>query len=174
MHLDIHETTREEHPTLEALLQLYAYDFSDALTLDVSEQGRYLVPSLAPYGADPGAHAFLVRADGAYAGFALLQARSYLTGASGVHDMAEFFVLRRFRRHGIGAGVATRLFDRFPGPWEIRQRRENTMATAFWRRVLDHYTGGAFAEELLDDARWRGPVQRFDSRARAGSVGATD
>jgi len=29
--------------------------------------------------------------------------------------------MRKYRRHGIGQDVAIRMFDRFPGPWELFQ-----------------------------------------------------
>jgi hypothetical protein len=43
----------------------------------------------------------------------------------------------------------------------VRQKKQNQAATAFWRRVIGRYA--RFDEELLDDERWRGPVQRFDT-----------
>ena len=46
----------------------------------------------------------------------------------------------------------------------MRQKDENARAIAFWRRVIDRYTGGRFEEDAIDDERWRGPVQRFDNR----------
>ena len=90
-----------------------------------------------------------------------MEERSRLTGDLAVRDMAEFFVMRRFRRHGVGEQAAGWLFDRFPGPWEVRQKKENQPATAFWRRAIGRYTDGRFDEEELDDERWRGPPQRF-------------
>jgi hypothetical protein len=47
----------------------------------------------------------------------------------------------------------------------VREKTENLAATAFWRRVIGRYTGGRFEEVVLDDERWRGPVQRLDSSA---------
>ena len=85
---------------------------------------------------------------------------------AGAFDMAEFFVMRRYRRKGVGAAAATAAFDRFKGPWEIRQRRENVAATAFWRRVIGGYTGGKFDEVHWDNAAWTGPVQTFTTFSR--------
>ena len=115
------------------------------------------------YWAEPGRHPFLIRVDGKLAGFALVNARSRLTGDDGVHDLAEFFVLRRYRRRGVGERAAAWLFERFRGRWEVRQKPENLAATAFWRRVIGRHTGERFEDVLWDDERWRGPVQRFES-----------
>jgi hypothetical protein len=46
----------------------------------------------------------------------------------------------------VGARAAAALFDRFAGPWEVRVLRRNTAALAFWRKVIDRYTGGAYTE----------------------------
>jgi predicted acetyltransferase len=152
-----------ERERLQALFELYAYDLSDILGIDVGDDGRFRTPPLDAYWSDPERHAFSIRVDDKLAGFALVVGRSRLTGDKAVCDMAEFFVMRRFRRHGVGEHAAGSLFDRFLGPWEVRQKAENHLATAFWRRAIGRYTGGRFEELLIDDERWRGPVQRFDS-----------
>ena len=155
MDVQITPAAAEDHKVLAALLQLYVYDFSEMLGLDVD--GRYRGPPIE------GRDAFLVRVDGKLAGLALHAAKSRLTGEEGVHDVAEFFVLPRYRRTGVGEHAARWLFDRFRGRWEVRQKTENARALAFWRRVIDRYTGGRFEEEVIADERWQGPVQRFDN-----------
>ena len=165
MDLTLAPATPADEPRLSALFELYVYDFSEFLGLDIGDDGRFRVPSLASYFVDPERHAFLAHVDGKLAGFALVSERSRLTDKGGVFDMAEFFVLRKFRRSGVGQTMAGAVFDRFLGPWEIRQRHENVHATAFWRRVIGRRVGGAWREESWEDARWRGMVQRFESKA---------
>jgi predicted acetyltransferase len=165
MNVQVTAATPEDKERLAALLELYVYDLSDILGIDVGADGRFRVPPLDAYWTDPRRHAFLVRVDDRLAGVALVHQRSRLSGDEGVSDMAEFFVLRKFRRHGVGERVATWLFDRFRGPWEVREKAENHAGTAFWRRAIGRYTNGRFQEMTLDDERWRGPVQCFDSSA---------
>jgi len=107
------------------------------------------------------------------AGFAPVSARTLLPKSAGGHDLAEFFVLRAYRRRGVGATAARQLFDRFPGRWEVRELAENAPAIASWRRVIDGYTGGDWREHVLDDNRWCGPVQVFDSRRGDGAPPST-
>ena len=156
----------DDRARVEALYELYVYDFSEFLGLDVAEDGRFHGPSIASFFTELDRHALLFRADGLIVGFALVVESSRLTGEPGVCDVAEFFVLRRHRRSGIGEQAARWMFDRFPGRWEVRQKTENPTATAFWRRVIGRYTSDRFEEIELDDDRWRGPVQRFDTRRR--------
>lgn len=161
------ELASAERTPLESLLQLYVHDLSALIAVDIGDDGRFPTPPVDPWFSDPRNHAFLVHADGKLAGFALVQQRSRLNGDESITDLAEFFVLRKFRGQKIGERAAGMLFDRFPGLWEVRQRKQNQPATAFWRRTIGRYTRGTFTEELLDDERWRGPVQRFESRKRS-------
>jgi predicted acetyltransferase len=154
----------DEQRLLGALFELYAYDFSEILGLDVGDDGHFRTPPLDAYWIDPWRHAFLIRVDERLAGFALVHERSRLTGDEGVHDMAEFFVMRRYRRHGVGEHAARWLFAQFHGKWEVRQKAENHAATAFWRRAIGRYTSGQLEERVWNDERWQGPVQRFESR----------
>jgi predicted acetyltransferase len=153
----------DDEARLRALFELYVYDFSELLPLDVRDDGRFATPPLDRHLADGRGHSFLFRSAGKLAGFALVSPRSYFDGDEGVHDLAEFFVMRRYRRHGLGARAAAAVFDQFNGRWEVRQKRENVAAIAFWRRVIGDYTGGRFEDGERDDERWRGAVQRFDN-----------
>jgi predicted acetyltransferase len=153
--------TADERGVLANLMQLYVYDWSEILPLDVAPDGRYADHSIDAYWQDEWRHPFLLRVDGALAGFAMVAGRSRLTGQAGTHDMAEFFVMRRYRRRGVGLAAARAAFDRFPGPWEIRQRPDAAAATAFWRRAVAQYTAGAYREVAWNDDAWTGPVQFF-------------
>jgi predicted acetyltransferase len=157
----------QEQPALEQLMQLYCYDWSEQMPLDPRDDGRFAGVDLAPYWVDDWRHPFLLRVDGSLGGFALILGRSRLTGAEGTFDMAEFFVLRRHRRRGVGLAAARAAFDHFRGPWELRQRDENAAATTFWRRAIGDYTGGCFREERHETPEWKGLVQRFSTAERA-------
>ena len=150
-----------EQEILRRLIDLYAYDFSEALGLDVRDDGRFPFRELGPFWTDDWRHPFFGWVDDRLAGFALVEDRSRLDGAVGVHDMAEFFVMRKYRRRGVGERIARSIFDRFPGRWEVRQRPENPAATTFWRRVIDRHTRGQFREVVWDAPSWHGPVQSF-------------
>lgn len=153
-----------EQALLENLAQLYCYDFSEMLEMHVDESGRFSGVDLTPYFRDETKHPFLLRVEDKIAGFALVSARSKITGKPGVFDMTEFFVLRRFRRHGVGRAAAFAAFDRFGGPWEVRQREDNPNATAFWRRTIDEYTAGHYEETRWVRPDWAEIVQTFEHR----------
>jgi predicted acetyltransferase len=52
------------------------------------------------------------------------------------HDVTEFFIMRKFRRPGVGKRAAAGLFQRYPGRWTVRQQVSNPAATAFWRTAI--------------------------------------
>jgi predicted acetyltransferase len=161
--LSFQPATKEDQALLRNLVQFYYYDFSEVLEMYVGADGRFGDVDLASYWADEWRHPFLLRVDDQLAGFALISGRSKITGKSGVFDMTEFFVLRGFRRRGVGRAAAFAAFDRFEGPWEVRQREENPSATSFWRRAIDEYTHGDYEETRWCRPEWSEIVQTFST-----------
>jgi predicted acetyltransferase len=155
----------EDALRLRNLFQFYYYDFAAILGGSAGQEGCFGTPDLAAYWQDAWRYPLLVRAGEELAGFALVHQRSRITGDPGTWDVAEFFVLRHLRRRGVGTQAAVQMFDRFRGRWEVRQVRPNRAATDFWRTVISRYTRGQYSEALLNDDRWRGPVQAFDNSA---------
>ena len=163
MRLDVDPGRPDERDIVANLMQFYLYDVSefDDEGADVDERGR--VPDYADLDAyfhRADWHAFLFRVAGTLAGFALVR-RLDRPGSEPTWGMAEFFVLRRYRRYGLGRQAAVALFDRFPGRWEVGEIHANTGAIAFWRRVIAEYTAGRYSEVGTDDPTWEGPVQIF-------------
>jgi predicted acetyltransferase len=133
---------------IERLLELYCYDFSEFNGSDVDADGAYRYPYSGLYWSEPERVPFLMRAGGRWAGFALVRGGE-------VHDMAEFFVMRKYRRTGLGRAAAEQIFARFPGPWTVRQQISNPAATTFWRAAIPYrFTETSTETEV---------IQRFDA-----------
>lgn len=159
MDIDVREASFEEKPVLWRLLQLYSYD----LGLDADDEGRFEYRYFDNYWTESGRFPFLVQADGRLAGFALVSTHAVASKAPRAKTISEFFVMRNFRRRGVGRAAALRLFDLFPGKWEVRQTNDNVAAQRFWRTVISDYTSGRFEEVTMNSSVWRGPVQIFDN-----------
>jgi predicted acetyltransferase len=144
--LELVEATVADEPVLGRLLELYQHDFSEFDGADVDADGLYRYRYLDNYWTEPARHPFLFRVDGHWAGFALVRAGE-------PHDMTEFFVMRKYRRSGVGKQAARLLFVRFPGEWQVRQMRRNGASTIFWR--------DAIPVEFEQTDGEAGPVQRF-------------
>jgi len=166
--IELIEATAALKPVLAALFALYQYDFTEFTHEDVGDDGRFGAEFLDCYFAgDKMRHAFLFRIAGKWAGLTLLHRGAFLVDDPEMMDIVEFFVMRKYRRHGAGEAMVQAIFDRFPGRWEVREIAANLPAQAFWRTIISRYTGGHFEERAWDDDRWRGSVQFFDSRDRA-------
>jgi predicted acetyltransferase len=126
---------------LENLFELYAYDLSDIVPLELHSNGRFDVGPGDIWWSTDDHFPFLVRCEGKLVGFALVRKGSRVTGDPRVMDVAEFFVVRGARRKKIGTSVAHALFRAFPGRWELRVRRANTSAMAFWSRASSEWLG---------------------------------
>lgn len=72
-HIEVLAATSEEQPVLANLLELYVYDFSELLGLEIGEDGRFGYPQLSLYWSEVARYPFLVRVDGKLAGFVLLK-----------------------------------------------------------------------------------------------------
>lgn len=133
----------ELEPILAQLLELYAHDFSEFYEIEIGPEGRFGYRSLPLYWSEPGRHAFLARVEGKLAGLVLVKRGSEVSGKETVWDMAEFFVLRGYRRRGIGTQIAHEVWRRFPGAWEVRVVESNVSAHNFWVRAISSLTGTA-------------------------------
>jgi len=163
MNVDIIDA-RPIQNVLANLFPLYIHELSAFTDFDVDDDGLFRAPpSFAAYWQEPERHPFLLRADGKIAGFALIRQMDTEPSA---FDMGEFFVLRRYRRSGVGRTAACALFDRFKGKWEVRELVDNLPAQGFWRRIIADYTGGDFTEvkEFFERYNREFIVQRLRSR----------
>lgn len=131
----------EQKPVLANLLELYMHDFCDFLNVEIRDDGRFGYKELDLYWSDLDRHPFLAYVDTKLAGFALVKGVRTGPDTTIGWDMAEFFILRSFRRRGIGAGVAEAIFRKFPGSWEVRVMDSNRPAQSFWRKAIAEFTG---------------------------------
>ena len=147
---------------MERLLQLYLYDFSEfaprhTIHGEVDANGLFPYPrGLDSYWQEPEREPLLIRADGAVAGFVLVNRWSALDRPLD-RAVAEFFVLRKYRRTGVGTRAAHATFLRHPGRWEVAVAAYNPAALQFWRRAAESVPGGA-QEHPGDGRRWNGTV----------------
>jgi predicted acetyltransferase len=104
-----------------------------------------------------GYDAYLAKLGDSLAGFALIGRADEWLGDVGAHDVHEFFVIRRYRKNGLGQGMATLLWNERPGAWLVRVLEANAPAVLFWRTVISSYSLGAYTEEgrIVGGRPWR-------------------
>ena len=154
---------------LSNLLELYVHDLSEIFPVALGPEGRFGYEKLPLYWAEPAVrHAFLIRQGRHVAGFAFATRGSPATDDPEDLDVAEFFVLRGYRRSGVGRQAAMALWDSMPGHWVVRVAEANRAGLSFWSEVIRAYTSGDFVESARpgDSQAWR--VFRFASKERRG------
>jgi len=163
MNITLTLASLEEKPVVERLMQLYQYDFTEFDGTDVDKHGLYRYKYLPLYWLEPNRRPFLIRADGKLAGFVLvrLDIDGFIDPPRKVNQVAEFFVMKKYRRHGVGEFAARWIFDQFPGDWEVGQLAANLPAQAFWRKIIGRYTEGDFREVFFRNEDHYGPIQTF-------------
>jgi predicted acetyltransferase len=127
--LRIVDATEADRPVVRRLLELYRYDFSEFDGADVDGHGEFGYRYLDHYWTEIERHPLLFESNGKWVGFALVR-------VGDPNDMAEFFVMRKYRRSGLGRQAAAAVLARFPGRWTVRQRLSNPGATTFWRVAI--------------------------------------
>src|SRR5947207_1123641 len=117
-----------DRPVLSRMLELYQYDLSDVWPQDLNMHGEYGF-AVDRYLRNPRLSAFLFLVDDKYAGFGLVDPD--VTFPENTYWLGQFFVMKRYRRTGLGRRAAQFIFDHFPGKWEVGQMPLNFAAQAF-------------------------------------------
>lgn len=165
---EIRSARADEQLPVYRMLELYQHDLSDVWDQDLDIHGEYGYP-LDEYWFSHDSHAFVVLVESRYAGVALVSPRPKLPGAD--HWLEQFFIVKKYRRRGIGAAAAAALFDALPGVWQVGQMPLNKPAQAFWRQAIGQYTGGNYEEHRLETGPWQGVLQQFRSRPDRNRTG---
>jgi predicted acetyltransferase len=147
------------------LLELYAHELSEVFPdVVLGPDGRYGYPRLPLYWSEPEPRfAFVIRADGQVAGFVLAMRGSPMAADPEVLDVAEFFVLRRYRRLGVGRQAAWLLWRRLPGRWTVRVAEGNRGGVAFWGDVLAASDAAGLTVSVRPSGHLSWRVYTFDS-----------
>ena len=145
-HVTLQPATVTDAALLTNLLELYIHDLSEIFPVEIGADGRFGYQKLSLYWAEPSTHwAFLIRTNLQIAGFALVTRGSPATTDPQDLDLAEFFVLRSYRRCGVGRSAAFALWDRLPGRWIVRVSEAHQTGLLFWQAVVEDYTHGTFS-----------------------------
>ncbi|WP_102047875.1 GNAT family N-acetyltransferase [Pseudomonas sp. MF4836] len=149
--VELIQTGPENAELIRNLYQFYAYESSDWEQEDVEPDGRFYIHEehLARYWQEPQWSANLLLVDGYIAGFLLIEG-SELPGLNAL-ELADLFILKRYRRKGIGRALATQVLTSGESNWLVRFYDQDEASQAFWRAVLDDLPRPVQAIELDDD-----------------------
>ena len=153
--VELFQAGPENQRSLENLIELYIHDFSEFVSVDVGEDGRFGYPDLPLIGMNLAMYRFWQKLKASYQDLPL-SLEAGMWGDSEVWDMAEFFVLQRYRHRGVGAEMAEKVSYRCPGKWQIRVRSNNLPARSFWESAIAKFTRKPVSSQdfQIEEVEW--------------------
>ncbi|CAG8998453.1 MAG: hypothetical protein CENE_00399 [Candidatus Celerinatantimonas neptuna] len=142
MDISLKKIPKEQRPILENLFPYYVYDMTEFMKWPPNENGQYtFTPSTLDFYWQKSDHTpYFISAGNELAGFVLV--RRYADTQR--YDIEQFFVLRKFKRNGIGKKALEQVVKLHPGSWQIRVLLENTGALQFWKSAVTNIMGSQF------------------------------
>lgn len=136
MEVVVIEASRADRHLIENLIQFYIYDFTEFTGAAILEDGTFRsLPDLGTYWSELNKnHAYIIKANDEIAGFTLIKE---IEGTRKYNYLAHFFILRKYRRSGIGRKAAKEVLSKYQGEWELYQLENNIPAQNFWDKVIE-------------------------------------
>ncbi|MGH8382393.1 GNAT family N-acetyltransferase [Pseudomonas sp.] len=149
--VELLQTGQDQAELIRNLYQFYAYESSDWEQEDVEVDGRFYIHEehLARYWQEPQWSANLILVDGFIVGFLLIERSEF--AALNALELADLFILKRYRRKGIGRALASQVLMSGESDWLVRFYDQDETAQAFWRAVLDNLPRPVRTIELDDE-----------------------
>jgi len=145
MDVSLQKIKLESRHLLENLFPYYIYDMSEYMGWKPNESGLFTFnsASLDIYWLKSDHAPYFIYVGEELAGFVLV--RNYPENET-VYDIAQFFVLRKFKGQGIGKKSLQLIVTLFPGEWQIRVLIENSGALAFWKSAVANIVGDNYQQ----------------------------
>lgn len=151
MNFELIEVNEKDKNIIYNLMQLYTYELSffedETTNFQLLENGLFkLSKYIDLYWKEKERHPFILKCNGELAGF-VLQRYNEME----MNEIAEFFVLNKYRKLGAGTFMANEIFNKYKGKWEVRTLLKNKRAQDFWRKIIKNITNGNYEENLIRD-----------------------
>lgn len=148
LNMELKQVSYEEKEILSNLLEKYNYEFSQWNKRDVNQLGLYGYQYLDHYWTDDCRWVYFIVVENKLAGFAMVHTMSEVEGRETDFQLAEFFVLHKYRRSGIGKQAFFKVLDLHRGKWQLKRHPANIASVHFWNHAISEYTNGQY--ELIE------------------------
>lgn len=135
-HIDISLAQAGDHALLFRLLQLYYFEATRWSGEDLQADGLYesCAEALHDYLGGGEEWALIARVDGHPAGFALIEPAQGF--APGTQELADLFVLPKYRQRGLALALLERAMHGSTQPWLVANFRADEAAQDFRRHLF--------------------------------------
>lgn len=96
------------------------------------------------YWKEENRHPYILKCNNGLAGFVLQRFNE-----ENMNEIAEFFVLNKYRRIGAGTFMGNKMFEMYKGKWEVCILLKNERAQKFWRNTIKNFTNNNFEERYV-------------------------
>jgi predicted acetyltransferase len=122
---------------LKNLMTLFLHDlseFNSNLTMNPTN-GLFEFDVFEWFFEKEGLTPFFIHVEDRIIGFILLQSGPFSNQEFADYVLNSFFILKKYRRKGLGRAACQLFFEQFPGRYAISQILTNTPAILFWRNL---------------------------------------
>lgn len=149
MNFELIKVEEKDKMVIYNLMQLYTYELSfyedETTNFTLLDRGFYVISKyIDMYFKSVKRYPYILKCDGNLAGFVLQRYNE-----ENMNEIAEFFVINKYRNSGAGSFMANEMFKMYKGKWEIRTLLKNKKAQSFWRNVIKRFSNGNFEERLI-------------------------
>lgn len=149
MEITLERVQAEKRDTLFRLLQYSLFEESLTDLNDMNDDALFDYPWFDGYFTEEEREAYFIRQRGTarLLGFAMIRRH-----ADGRHSIAEFLVIPKYRRRGVGSQAAENCFALHEGLWEVKPAYGSEQAKCFWQRVISR---------IADHVQWKDGMFTF-------------
>ena len=171
MNIVLKQVMFEEKETLRNLLEKYDYEFSQYDHRDVDSLGLFGYFYLDHYWVESNRWAYFIVVDEKLAGFVMVNTYPEVKDQTCDFQIAEFFILHKYRKRGVGFTAFSEVLKRHQGRWQLKVHPKNVAADSFWQKSINVLTNGQYKKILsypdteYDDGTC-GHIYFFDNTAK--------
>ena len=137
MEVILERAASQNRALLFRLLQYSLFEESATDGNEMNAEGLYDYPCFDLYFTENDREAYFIKdaSTGVLLGFAMIN--THVTLGNIGHVIAEFLILPKYRRMGIGSEAAKQCFALYKGIWEVSPSYGSNSAMAFWQAVIE-------------------------------------
>lgn len=135
----------DEYPVIQNMASYYSYDLSEYMGWALKNDGTQSTGmDYIKYWKAENTFPFIIKYQDELMGFVIVD--KDVSNLSNDFNIAQFFILRKFKSKGVGRHIAFQCFNKFCGNWEVFVMPGNEGAYRFWRKIIKKYTDNQFKE----------------------------
>jgi len=133
-----------EKEILRNLIEKYEYENSQYEKTEVNDYGLYEYKYLDHYWTDENRYAYFIKANSKLVGFILFNDYRYYNEIEANYCIAEFFIMHKYKKMGIGKYVVKYITNKYKGKWQVGYNPNNNIGKIFWNKVVREITNGKY------------------------------